>query len=224
MENGKVYIVQTRPITTLATTEEQLAVDSQKFEKVLDKMTVILEGEAASPGLKSGPVVILKSAKEIGKVKPGNILVAPQTNPDFVPAMKKAAAIVTDSGGRTSHAAIVSRELGIPAVVGTGQATKKLRTGMVITVDGARGKVYKGGLPAASQKEEVKKEKVKTVAKEKVKTVTKVYVNLAEPEKAKQIAGLNCDGVGLLRAEFMLAGIGVPPKKVLEENWCIWFS
>ncbi|OGG07406.1 phosphoenolpyruvate synthase [Candidatus Gottesmanbacteria bacterium RIFCSPHIGHO2_01_FULL_42_12] len=218
VEKGKVYIVQTRPITTLAKSGEQLAVNSQVFEKVLDRMTVILEGEAASPGLKSGPAVILKSAKEIGKIKLGDILVAPQTNPDFVPAMKKASAIITDSGGRTSHAAIVSRELGIPAVVGTSEATKILKNGMVVTVDGASGKVYRGGLPAQKDKMEIKSVVPKASPKEAVKTVTKVYVNLAEPEKAKQIAGLNCDGVGLLRAEFMLAGIGIHPKKIIEDK------
>lgn len=215
VEKGKVYIVQTRPITTLNSktqdTSNKIIVD----DKILDKMEVILEGEAASPGIKSGRVVILKSAKEIGKISTGDILVAPQTNPDFVPAMKKAVAIVTDSGGRTSHAAIVSRELGIPAVVGTNEATKKLKNGSIYTVNGSVGKVYKGGLKPQDTKIIIKSDKE---INKVIKTATKVYVNLAEPEKAKQIAGLNCDGVGLLRAEFMLAGIGIHPKKIIEEG------
>ncbi|MDO8515067.1 MAG: phosphoenolpyruvate synthase [bacterium] len=214
VEKGKVYIVQTRPITTL-NSENSGSSKTVVDDKILDKMEVVLEGEAASPGIKSGRVVILKSAKEIGKIMAGDILVAPQTNPDFVPAMKKAVAIVTDSGGRTSHAAIVSRELGIPAVVGTGEATRKLKNGSIYTVNGTEGKVYRGGLKASDQKVIVKSDKE---INKILKTVTKVYVNLAEPEKAKQIAALNCDGVGLLRAEFMLAGIGIHPKKIIEEG------
>ena len=120
--SGKVYLVQTRPITT--TNQKAESRNEKEEEKLLAKMELILEGAPASPGIKSGPVKILKSAKEINKIVPGDILVAEQTNPDYVPAMKKAAAIVTDKGGRTSHAAIVSRELGIPCVVGTGKGTK----------------------------------------------------------------------------------------------------
>jgi len=140
----------------------------------------------------------------------GEILVASQTNPDYVPAMKKAVAIVTDHGGRTSHAAIVSRELGIPAVVGTENATKVLKTGSIITVNGIKGEVYKGAHIQA-------KTTVDTSAKF-LKTATKVYVNLAEPELAEKIAKRHVDGIGLLRAEFMMAGIGVHPKKLIKDH------
>src|SRR3989337_3283163 len=95
----------------------------------------ILTGSPASPGIGTGPVKVLKSAKEIGKVEKGDILVAPMTSPDYVPAMKKANAIITDMGGQTSHAAIVSRELGIPAAVGTREATTKLKEGQIVTVN-----------------------------------------------------------------------------------------
>ncbi len=212
---GKVYLVQTRPITTTQETRNNIQ-DTKAEEKALEKMEVILAGAPASPGIKSGPVKILKSAKEIGKIVQGDILVAEQTNPDYVPAMKKATAIVTDKGGRTSHAAIVSRELGIPCVVGTVEATKKLKTGEVVTVNGAEGKVYKGGI-SIKPVTQSPSNPIKVTTKE-FRTATKVYVNLAEPDKAKEIAAKNCDGVGLLRAEFMLAGIGIHPKKAIADR------
>ena len=137
---------------------------------------------------------------------PGDIMVAPQTNPDFVPGMKKAVAIVTDKGGRTSHAAIVSRELGIPAVVGTENATEILKPDMVVTVNGALGEVYKGGLsksPPTTQS---------IIPTEHIKTATRVYVNLAQPDLAEKVASQQVDGIGLLRAEFIMANIGTHPK------------
>ncbi|MBI2190123.1 MAG: phosphoenolpyruvate synthase, partial [Candidatus Levybacteria bacterium] len=114
IEKNKIYIVQTRPVTTLRQSSGQ-AVKNQKEGYTLDakRYMLLLKGDPASPGIASGPARIVKSAKEIGNIRIGEVLVAPQTNPDYVPAMKKAAAIVTERGGRTSHAAIVSRELGI---------------------------------------------------------------------------------------------------------------
>ncbi len=203
IEGNKVYIVQTRPITTIKKREEKVTTRSQS--------EMLLKGDGASPGIASGPVRIVHSPKEIGKVGIGEILVAPQTSPDFVPAMKRAAAIVTDSGGRTSHAAIVSRELGIPAVVGTGDATKKLKDGLVVTVDGLKGEVYRGAATSSPSREI-------EVEGESIKTATKVYVNLAEPEIAGITAAKNVDGVGLLRAEFMMAGIGTHPKKLIHDG------
>jgi pyruvate,water dikinase len=213
--NEKIYLVQTRPITTTNNSGQE-SLQQKAMEAAEKKLEMILTGAPASPGIKTGPVKILKSAKEIGKIVPGDVLVATQTNPDYVPAMKKACAIITDKGGRTSHAAIVSRELGIPAVVGTERATKILKTGEVVTVNGAQGKVYKGGTNIVLKDEPHKNNDSKP--KEPSKTATKVYVNLAEPDKAKEIAAKNCDGVGLLRAEFMLAGIGVHPKKSIEDG------
>lgn len=201
IEKNKIYLVQTRPITTLdkkATKEQDLNLGS-----------AILKGDGASPGIAAGPVRIVKSPKEIDKVKSGDVLVAPLTSPDYVPAMKKSVAIVTDSGGRTSHAAIVSRELGVPAVVGTQTATKDLKEGQIVTVDGIKGEIYEGG----------KIDVVKKVVEETTfKTATKVYVNLAEPELAVDIAKRNVDGVGLLRAEFMMAQIGTHPKKMIHDG------
>ena len=117
----------------------------------------ILTGSPASPGIATGPVKIIYSPKEISKVKSGDILVAPMTNPDYVPAMKKAVAIVTDRGGRTSHAAIVSRELGIPAIVGTDKATKILVNDMIVSVNGLTGEIFKGKITIHPQGEHAQK-------------------------------------------------------------------
>ncbi len=149
---------------------------------------------------------------EINKVLPGDVLVAEQTNPDYVPAMKKAVAIVTEKGGRTSHAAIVSRELGIPAVVGTETATKILKTGEVITVNGAKGEIYKGSFKPSAMSS------IPEARHAYIKTATKVYVNLAQPDLAEKVARRNVDGVGLLRAEFMIADIGTHPKKLIRDG------
>ncbi|OGH18398.1 MAG: phosphoenolpyruvate synthase [Candidatus Levybacteria bacterium RIFCSPHIGHO2_12_FULL_38_12] len=206
IEKNEMYIVQTRPVTTIHPQKEQ-----KKHDRELKELPLLLKGQPASPGISTGTVKILKSAKEIHKIEKGDVLVAAQTNPDYVPAMKKASAIVTDSGGRTSHAAIVSRELGIPAVVGTGEATKKLKLGMTITVNGTKGEVFKGEISLPSSAEN----KVEDV---RIRTKTKVYVNLAQSELADTIAQKHVDGVGLLRAEFIMAGIGTHPKKLIRDG------
>ena len=208
IENKKIYIVQTRPVTTLVTkTEEEFKIDPKS------KAKAILEGLSASPGVASGKVQIIKKASEINKVKEGDILVAEMTNPDYVPAMKRAAAIVTDLGGRTSHAAIVSRELGVPAIVGTTNATQILSNNEVITVDGERGKVYEKDITV-----EIKESEKPKIDTSKIKTATKIYLNLAEPELAFDMAQRNVDGIGLLRAEFIIANIGTHPRKFIKDG------
>ena len=202
-DEKKIFIVQTRPVTTIKEVAEVIPEI---------KAPVLLTGAPASPGMASGPVKIVPEPSQIDKVKTGNILVAEMTTPDFVPAMKRAAAIVTDRGGRTAHAAIVSRELGIPCVVGTEQATTTLTDGQIITVDGSRGKVYQGKI--AKEKMTV----VTNILREEIKTKTKVYVNLAQPELAEAVAARNVDGVGLLRAEFMIAQIGEHPRYMISQN------
>ncbi len=216
---GKFYIVQTRPVTTV----EKLKVKSEKLKAIRRKP--ILIGQAASPGIASGPVKIIHGVKELGKINNGDILVTPMTNPDFVPVMKKVAAILTDKGGQTSHAAIVSRELGVPCVVGTKMATRVLKNGQIITVNGTKGEIYQGGMITKSQISNLKSQileyeipRVFTPSPTSLKTATKVYVNLGEPELAKEIAQRNVDGVGLLRAEFMIAQIGVHPKKIIKDR------
>ena len=178
-KGGRIYIVQTRPVTTIDLARDVIAdaprltgqaspvlAVSQDGAGQGAAITVLLQGIAASPGTVSGSVRIIKSAKEINKVKKGDVLVAEMTNPDFVPAMKRAAAIVTDHGGRTSHAAIVSRELGIPCIVGTQDATRMLKTGEIITVDGAEGVVYEGKLKTQNSK--LKTEGIKEVTQKPI--------------------------------------------------------
>jgi pyruvate,water dikinase len=217
MWNNKIYIVQTRPITTLGQKGKVEAgnatEDSNDAVSISD---LLFEGMPASPGYGSGKVRIIHSAKDINKVKQGEILVTEMTNPDFVPAMRRASAIVTDKGGATSHAAIVSRELGIPAVVGTSVATTMLKTGEVITVNGYKGKIYSGDHVAKLK--DAKPEQDYSEYRN-TKTATKVYVNLGEPEQAPEIAKMGIDGVGLLRAEFMIAEkIGKHPRKFIDEG------
>ena len=215
-KKGKeLFIVQTRPVTTISKQTAKKARANQKEVKLKDielkfAAKPILEGTSASPGIGTGEVKIIKNAKQIDRVKKGDVLVSAMTSPDFVPAMKRAVAIVTDAGGATSHAAIVSRELGIPCVVGTKEATKRLSDGIVVTVDGTRGNVYLG---SKVKIEEKKKAKKKIITR---KTATKLYVNLAEPELAKEVSRKNVDGVGLLRAEFMIANIGIHPKEAIK--------
>lgn len=207
LEGKKIHIVQTRPVTALEDFIETVTVHAEPED-------VLLSGLAASPGVGVGKVVKISSLKEISKVKKGNVLVADMTSPDFVPAMKRAVAIVTDSGGMTSHAAIVSRELGIPCVVGTEMATKILKDGEVVTVVGSEGKIYEGEL----SKDQFEITRVSLDEASKVRTATKLYVNLAEPEAAKKISAYPVDGIGLLRAEFMVAEIGIHPRKMLQDG------
>ncbi|MFC2073013.1 phosphoenolpyruvate synthase [Chloroflexota bacterium] len=204
-ENNQLFIVQTRPVTNIEAVEKAAA-------EVRAEITapVLLSGAPASPGIAAGPVKLVFAASEIDKVKDGDVLVAEMTTPDFVPAMKRAAAIVTDRGGRTAHAAIVSRELGIPCIVGAGGATATLKDGQMITVDGTNGKVYDGKVEIAVE--------VETRARVKIETKTKLLANLAQPEIVDRVASRDVDGIGLLRAEFMIAQIGEHPSYMISQN------
>ncbi len=212
LHKKKFYIVQSRPVTTIKEKEKEVKIKGSKRK-------VILEGQPGAPGLVSGPVQKISSPKEINKIEKGEVLVAPMTSPDFVPAMKRVVAIVTDKGGQTSHAAIVSRELGIPCVVGTKTATKDLKNGQIITVNGSQGKIYQGGVEIPSSIEENLSPQIKKIARVVVrKTATNLYVNLAEPQLATEIAERNIDGVGLLRAEFIISQIGIHPRKIIKDK------
>lgn len=203
---GKLFIVQTRPITTVVSNQKTLDIQTAKINQKPD-----LTGEQASPGTASGTVIIIKNPKEINRVKKGQILVTSMTTPDFVPAMKIVSGIITDKGGQTSHAAIVSRELGVPCVVGTKTATKFLNEGDIVTLNGTTGEIWKGNL--IDKNAPIIKKQPSTA-----KTATKIYVNLGEPDLAEMISKKNVDGIGLLRAEFMLANIGIHPKRVIAEG------
>lgn len=195
LERGKLYIIQARAVTTL---------EEKKTEAVVG--TPILEGYGASPGVASGTVRIVKDLSEIDRIQKGDILVTEMTSPDYVPAMEKSAAIVTNAGGTTCHAAIVSRELSIPCIVGTQKATEVLKEGMMITVDASHGKVYAGEIKIQEKKAEASQ----------IKTKVQVKVNLAFPDSAEKAK--NADGVGLLRLEHMLTKAGMHPIEYVRQG------
>ncbi len=201
IEDGQLYIVQSRPITTLGKIKKKAAEIKGK---------ILLSGLAASPGIASGKVKLVKTMEDLPRVKKGDILVTEMTNPDMVVTMQRSDAIITDEGGATSHAAIVSREMGIPCVVGTKEATSLLKEGQLVTVDGAAGKVYEGAVG-----EEEKKE---ILAVENANTKTKIKVIVDLPDFAERAAESKCTAVGLLRLEGIIAESGKHPLKFLEED------
>ncbi|OGC92731.1 phosphoenolpyruvate synthase [Candidatus Amesbacteria bacterium RIFCSPLOWO2_01_FULL_49_25] len=215
-ENGKFYVVQSRPITTL---KSDLSKEYSPSKPAQIHANPILKGAPASPGLVWGPVKII-DVKHLDQVKAGDIMVTDMTTPDFVPAMKRAAGIITNRGGLTSHAAIVSRELGVPCIVGTSTATTDLKNGMIITLNGSTGEIFPGSPSPSSPitSQNTQPSPYNFQLPKNFKTATKLYVNLAEPEAADRVAERNVDGVGLLRAEFMIANLGVHPKKVIAEG------
>ena len=202
IEGEGIYIVQTRPITAL---EKRIGAEDVKELQG----EVILTGLAASPGIASGKIKIIEDLKDLDKIKQGDVLVTKMTNPDMVVSMQKSAAIVTDEGGLTAHASIVSREMGIPAVVGTQEATTKLKEGEIITVNGSTGKIYKGKTSETILKE------VKPVTAQ-TKTEIKVMVDL--PSFAERAAKSEIKKVGLLRIEGIIAEAGKHPDYFLEQN------
>ncbi len=211
MAGGQTYLVQSRPITTLVADTGTPTTDQR----------VLVTGLAASKGTASGAVRILHTPDEGGRLLDGEVLVAPLTSPDWVPVMRRAAALVTDGGGMTCHAAIVSRELGLPCVVGTRTATTLLRDGEVVTVDGERGQVLEGAarLPATSAVPAATAAPSDSVGSPGA-LATHLYVNLAVADHAEEVAAMDVDGVGLLRAEFMVADAlgGVHPRLLLERG------
>ena len=212
IEDGKVYLVQARPITALGNSGGSSVKDEASGESIL------LSGLGASPGFASGTVRIYDASMSLDVVKDGDVLVTKMTMPDMVPAMSRSVAIVTDEGGMTCHAAIISRELGTPCVVGTGNATSTLKDGDVITVDGTTGTVYKGEI-VKKQESSGGSESVAVSAEFVPITGTKVMVNMSMPAKAEEVARLPCDGVGLMRSEFLFTNyIGEHPCAVIDEG------
>jgi len=169
---------------------------------------ILLKGQGAAPGTATGKVAIIRDAKDTGSVKEGDILVTRMTNPDMVPAMRKVAAIVTDEGGMTCHAAIVSRELGTPAVVGTKTGTQQLKNGQIVTVDGELGLVYEGAVGVTAKAGSAAPV---VVGNAPVITATSVKVNVSIPEAAARAAATGADGVGLLRIEHLILGLNKTP-------------
>lgn len=204
-----IYILQSRPITTIKNTGGTPATTEE------GPGAVILQGQGASPGIASGKVVIVADAKDTGKVREGDILVTRMTNPDMVPAMRKVAAIVTDEGGMTCHAAIVSRELGTPAVVGTKRGTAVLKQGQLVTVDGERGLIYEGAI--AKPASQAAAAPVPSGGAPII-TATSVKVNVSIPDAAQRAAATGADGVGLLRIEHMILGLNKTPGWYITQH------
>ncbi|TAJ43543.1 phosphoenolpyruvate synthase [Methanofollis fontis] len=211
---GTVYILQSRPITTIGMSSKPSSASGGLGG-------IILEGNGASPGMASGPVIIVHDIKDLGKVREGDILVAKMTNPDMVPAMRKVSGIVTDEGGMTCHAAIVSRELGTPAVVGTKKATKNLKNGQIITIDGEKGLVFEGAAAEAATPSAAAGAAVSAagaVAAAPIITATSIKVNVSLAEAAGRAAATGADGVGLLRIEHMILGLNKTPGWYISQG------
>ena len=210
--DGQTWIVQSRPITTLGP-----AAGTPVGEPPESSGDLLLTGLAAAPGVRSGPVRILRSVADGARLQAGDVLVATMTSPDWVPTMRRAAALVTDGGGVTCHAAIVGRELHLPTVVATRTATTTLRDGEVVTVDGARGVVLAGAASAAAVDQGPATTSPVLAPAAPETTGTLLYVNLAIADHAEEVAAMPVDGVGLLRAEFMItdALAGEHPKQLL---------
>jgi pyruvate,water dikinase len=203
-----VFVLQSRPITTLE------AAPSAPPPSPVPRH-VKLVGVGASPGVASGPVHVARSVEEGAALHDGDILVAPMTTPDWVPVLRRAAGLVTDGGGLTCHAAIVSRELGVPCVVGARTATQAFADGEIVTIDGAAGTVEEGtNAPRVTSAAEASPPRpVEPLA-------TAVYVNLAMADQADRVAAMPVDGVGLLRAEFLIAEAlgGAHPRALLADG------
>ncbi|HAS6435997.1 TPA: phosphoenolpyruvate synthase [Vibrio parahaemolyticus] len=205
--DGKLYIVQARPETVCSQTEQSVI---ERYE-LNNKADVLVEGRAIGQRIGKGPVRLVDSLDQMSLVQEGDVLVTDMTDPDWEPVMKKASAIVTNRGGRTCHAAIIARELGIPAIVGCGDATSKLTDGATVTVscsEGETGYVYQGDLDF-----EVKRSSVDELPL----LPTKVMMNVGNPDRAFDFAQIPNEGVGLARLEFIINKmIGIHPKALLN--------
>jgi pyruvate,water dikinase len=201
---GELFIVQARPETVHSA---KAGTKGGEVYRLKEKPPApVLTGQAVGEKIGVGKVKIVRDASELSKISEGDVLVAPHTNPDWEPVMKRVRGIITDSGGRTAHAAIVSRELGLPCIVGCGEATAKLRDGEVVTVscaEGAEGKVYRGALQFEVERLDFG---------DLPATRTKIMFNIADPDKAFALSFLPNDGVGLARLEFIINNhIGIHP-------------
>ncbi len=226
IDEDNIFIVQARPETVWSKRKE---IREEVAEKGYQTGDIILQGIAASPGIASGKVKVALTVEEArNKMEKGDILVTKMTDPDWVPYMKMASAIVTDEGGVTAHAAIVARELGIPAVVGTGNATEKLTDNMEVTVDGTRGVIYYGIIEDAGEKEEERTISPGIPAEMLIElypvTATKIYMNLGEPDQIDKYKNLPFDGIGLMRIEFIISDwIGYHPLYLIEQGRGVYF-
>jgi pyruvate, water dikinase len=206
-QTGKIYIVQARPETVKS---RAVATQIERFQ-LEQRGTVLIEGRSIGQKIGSGVARVIQSIADMDKLKPGDVLVADMTDPDWEPIMKRASAIVTNRGGRTCHAAIIARELGVPAVVGCGNAMDKIEDGQQVTVscaEGDTGFIYQGLLPF---------ERITADLEHMPPAPLKIMMNVGNPERAFDFAQLPNQGIGLARLEFIIARqIGVHPKALLD--------
>ena len=207
-ERDNLFLLQARPITTLGDAEPAGDSDASVDGDVL------VRGLGASPGIATGMVKIVLDIDELDKIEEGDVMVTTMTTPDMVPAMRRASGIVTDEGGVTCHASIISRELGIPCVVGTGDATKTLKENTGVTLDGKKGLVFEG---ITEVKEEAPVAQA-AAAEAPILTVTEVKANVSMPEAAERAAATGADGVGLLRTEHLMLTAGIHPGKFIADG------
>jgi pyruvate,water dikinase len=216
-QTGKMLILQARPETVWSLKKSPI----EKSAPIITEKKILLKGLPSSPGIGAGKAHVILTVDGVSEFQAGEILVTQMTTPDWVPTMKKAKAIITDAGGMTCHAAIVSRELGIPCLTGTRVGTQTITTGQEITVDAKMGVVYQGIVVEAPEAE-VKPTPAQdglAAFKDPTVTGTKIYVNLGEPELANRIAQLPVDGVGLLRMEFIVSDhVKKHPMWLIENN------
>ena len=214
-----LFLLQSRPITTIDDAVESGAAasaDGGAMQTQTDD--VRLSGIGSSPGAATGEVSIVRKLDNLDKVGEGDVIVAEMTTPDMVPAMKRAAGIVTDRGGMTSHAAIVSRELGVPAVVGTDDATDRLRDGQLVTIDGDMGTVEEATERPTEDAETAQAPEPAGHSPVKPMTGTEVKVNISIPEAAEKAAATGADGVGLLRLEHMITSTDKTPTRYVADH------
>ncbi len=216
---NNIFIVQSRP-ETVWSMKETVSTSSSSTITSVAEARIVLKGLPASPGIYSGKTRIVLSPEDAAKkIQKGDILVTKMTNPDWVPYMRLAGAIVTDEGGMTCHAAIVSRELGIPCIVGSKEATKLLRDGETYTVDARSGVIYEGLIEELVKPAEKAAPTAVAVTQAPVITATKIYVNISIPDIAEKVAKeTQADGVGLLRAEHLMLSVGKHPRLLIEEG------
>lgn len=209
------YLVQTRPITTLVN-----GADHPSSAERFATPEVLVRGLGASPGVRCGTARVIESPEESERLMRGDVLVAPKTEPDWTPLMKRAAAIVTDEGGMTAHAAIVARELGIPCIVGTQDGTRRIADGMEITVDAGQGVVYRGRVEEKAKAAAVATAREPSIYAGSPVTATRLYVNLGQVERVEEIAAQDVDGVGLLRIEFLVMSVtgNTHPRRMLADG------
>ncbi len=232
LEDGELFVVQARPITTGGAAEAKPSKTTSPEGRNMETSThakesstgpakILVRGLGASPGMAEAKVRRLSGVADMDQLRPGEVLVTSMTMPDMVPAMSRAAAIVTDEGGMTCHAAIVSRELGVPCVVGTREGTKVLHDGMEVTVDGKAGIVYEGLVSGGAHAAAPARAPTASsgVSHHVPATATKIYVNVSIPEKAKEYSELPVQGVGLFRIEFLFTSyVRTHPMALIKEG------